>query len=325
MIKAYAISLLCCISLIGAEGKEIFSLYPECPKHEMPYRSPSARYIDTYGWESISQGLKNIGTNMIHRTTFDRISHREEIGFIGYHGSTQEFRIFQDLIRVILEEIVDLPIREDFHFLRLPGHPAFFYKNLSEYPKGYDPTFFLCMNYAIYGNHTNPFSSSYYYFAVNGSSQRVIYEKEIQWIFETLEIETDIIPALFALGRSLIGHENGVIYQIFDMSHYDPRQPYYALADTQCISWGYSTLFSKVVEGVHPTPFPNQIRMLMNNHATLNPYSSLIIKRFDKYPAETISSYMQQLREAIRSLNFSVEKATAYRSHLLQLWENDEL
>lgn len=324
MKKTFALLVLSFISLWGAEGKEIFSLYPECPKHEISYRSPTARYIEAYGWESISQGLKNIGTNMIHRTTFDRISHREEIGFVGYHGSRQEFRIFQDLIRVILEEIVALPIREDFHFLRTPGHPAFSYKNLSESGNAYYADRFLCMNYAIYGNHTNPFSSSYYYFAVNGSSQKVNYEKEIQWIFETLGIAPDTIHSLFALGLDWIGHENGVLYQIFDMSHYDPRQPYYALADAQCLSIGSPSRFSQVVQGMHPTPFPNQIRMLMNNQATLNPNSSLIIKRYDKYPEETIKAYMQELREAVRSLSFSIEKVAAYRSHLLQLWEGHE-
>lgn len=321
----YLITTFLLLMTTLADAKEIFQFYPELSQREFTHRSPTARYIDAYGWDSIADGLKNHGVTMVHRNLFDRISHREESGFIGYHGSTQDFRIFQDIIRLILEEIVGLSIREDFHFFRIPGDPLFSYKNLKEWGAlGYDPTRFLCMNYAIYGNHQTMGSSSYYYFTVNGSANRINYEPKIKALFDRLEISETTIQTLFAIGRKHIGQEYGVIYQVFDMSHYDPRNPYYSLADEHCISYGSTQVFSSVVTGTLPTVFPNQIRMLLSNASTLNPYSSLVIRRFDKLTPEATEAYRTELRLAVRSLGFSQEKAKSYRNELLLLWGNDE-
>jgi hypothetical protein len=320
----YLILLLFFLMPVITHAKEIFSLYPQFSEREFIHRSPTARYIDAYGWESIANDLKNHGVTMVHRNLFDRISHREEEGFIGYHGSTQDFRIFQDIIRLILENIVGLSVREDFHFFRIPGDPLFSYKNLNEWGAlSYDPSHFLCMNYAIYGNHQSLGSSSYYYFTVNGSANQINYEQKIKALFDRLEIDKATIHKLFFLGQKYMGQEQGVIYQVFDMSHYDPRKSYYQLADEHCLSYGSNQIFSSVATGTLPTAFPNQIRMLLNNTSTLNPYSSLVIKRFDKLSIETTDVYMKELQLAVCSLGFSQEKAESYRDELLKLWENN--
>lgn len=307
------------------DAKEIFQFYPEFSHREFTHRSTTARYIDAYGWDSIAAGLKNHGVTMVHRNLFDRISHREEVGFIGYHGSTQEFRLFQDIIRLIVEEIAGLSVREDFHFFRIPGDPLFSYKNLNEWGNlGYDPTRFLCMNYAIYGNHENMFSSSYYYFTINGSANHINYESKIESLFDRLEISQSAIQELFKIGRKYIGQECGVIYQVFDMSHYDPRKPHYWLADAHCISYGSHQVFSDVVKGTSPAMFPNQIRMLLSNTSTLNPHSSLIVKRFDNLSPEVTEAYIKEMRLAVRSLEYSQEKAESYRNELLLLWGDRE-
>lgn len=321
----YLLTTLFFFMALTVNAKEIFQFYPEISSHEFTYRSPTARYIDAYGWDSIAEGLKNHSITMLHRNLFDRISHREEIGFIGYHGSTQQFRIFQDIIRLFLEEIVGLSIREDFHFFRIPGESLFSYKNLKEWGTlGYDPNRFLCMNYAIYGNHQLMGSSSYYYFTVNGSANHINYVPKIKTLFDRLEIDAAFIQTLFAIGEKHIGQEYGVIYQVFDMSHFDPRKPNYCLADEHCISYGSNQVFSSVVKGTSPTAFFNQIRMLLSNTSTLNPYSSLIVKRYDKLSPEATEAYMNELRLAVQSLRFSQEKAEAYRNELLLLWGVDE-
>lgn len=323
-MKHIILILFLCTALL-ANAKEIFQSYPELPLREFAYRSPTERYIGAYGWDSIAVSLKSYGVTMVHRNLFDRISLREEVGFIGYHGSTQEFRIFQDLIRLILEEIVGMPIREDFHFFRIPGDPLFSFNNLNEWgSKLYDPSRFLCMNYAIYGNHHTMGSSSYYYFTINGSASTINYEQKIKALFDRLEINSDAIQTLFTIGRKYIGHEYGVIYQVFDMSHYDPRKAYYSLADEHCISYATKQIFSDVVAGIFSSFFPNQIRMLLSNTSTLNPYSSLVVRRFDKLSPEATEAYLTELRQAVRSLGYSQEKVEAYRNELLSLWGTDE-
>lgn len=39
----------------------------------------------------------------------------------GYHGASQEVRIFQDALKVIYEEMLGITLPDDFYFLRIPG------------------------------------------------------------------------------------------------------------------------------------------------------------------------------------------------------------
>lgn len=57
------------------------------------------------------------------------IAKEEESGFFGYHGCSQRYRIFQDILRAVFEEVLDLEIPYDFQFLRIPGDKMFALKN----------------------------------------------------------------------------------------------------------------------------------------------------------------------------------------------------
>ena len=301
---------------IGASlfGKEVFQNFPVISRKEFPYRSPSARHIDAYGWDAIAGSLKDYGLSMVHRNLFDRICHREEVGFVGYHGSTQQFRIFQDIIRLVIEEIIDLPLREDFEFFRVPGDPLFSGEELDRRSS------FLYLNYAIYGNFNSIGSSSYNYFTSNGSSSFVDYRRHLYNLFSCLGISSGEVHKLFDIGRKHTNQESGVIYQIYDMSHYDPRKSYYQLADQQCLWLQGEVVFSKMIVNTYPTLLNREFVMRMNNQFTLNPYSSLVVRRYDKISAEETKIYMSELRSAVRSLDFSKEKALEYRELLLSLW-----
>lgn len=48
------------------------------------------------------------------------IAAQEDKTVFGYHGAPQSFRVFQDVVRIIYEEVLDIPIPADFHFLRVP-------------------------------------------------------------------------------------------------------------------------------------------------------------------------------------------------------------
>jgi hypothetical protein len=262
---------------------------------------------------------------MVHRNLFDRISQREEVGLIGYHGSTQNYRLYQDIIRLILEEHVGLRVREDFHFFRIPGDPLFDYDSLAEYGDynfNYSPTHFLCMNYALYGNFQSPACCSYYYFAKNGSQNDVDFASKLAWLFEKLGIDTQHIAEAYEIGEEHLYIAKGILIQVFDMSHYNPWNDYYALANAQCGGFSDAPL-SEIVAGTHAQTFPWQVRMLMSNRHTLNPYSSLVVQRYDTLKAEERSLYEQELRSFIRGLVSDPEKAKSYKAELLELWEVD--
>jgi len=113
----FVISLLLVLTFTDVKSEQPFEIYPLCyTEKEIPYFSPTNRFIQAHGWEKISSGLKNLGVSMVHRNLFDRIWHREERGFIGYHGSTQEYRIYQDIIKIVLEEIIGLISPKTFIF-----------------------------------------------------------------------------------------------------------------------------------------------------------------------------------------------------------------
>lgn len=57
------------------------------------------------------------------------IKNEKKTGFIGYHGSSQQFRIFQDILRAVFVEVLDYEIPDDFLFLRIPGDELFDLKN----------------------------------------------------------------------------------------------------------------------------------------------------------------------------------------------------
>lgn len=62
------------------------------------------------------------------------IANENKPGFFGYHGHTQQFRIFQDILRVVHEEVLGETIPPNFYFLRIPGDPLY---DLEEGTKSY--------------------------------------------------------------------------------------------------------------------------------------------------------------------------------------------
>ncbi len=319
-MKQAVLFLFLLVSSYYVEAKEIFSSFPEQAERNFVYRSPTERYINYFGWDGIETGLRNQGVTLVNRNLFDRISLREEAGFIGYHGSTQSFRIYQDIIKAVIEEIVGIEVRKDFHFFRIPGDPQYSFENLEQWaPRGYDPNFFICMNYAIYGNHSNFFSSSYCYYTTNSSSSGVDYRQKLVWLFEHLAIDTAKIQSLFDLGDAL--HlSGGVIFQLFDTSHFDPRKNYYTLSDKQCLNFGNNMSFSSMVAGVGASSFANQIRMLLNNKYTLNPHEALVVMRYDKVDVDVAQGFYTKLKNAVCTLSYDQEKAAQYKTELYNFW-----
>lgn len=280
------------------------------------YQRPTGRYIEYNTWEAIVKGLESSGLTLEHRPLFDSIGQSEERGLIGYHASSQEFRIYQDVIKIVLEELLGLKIKEDFHFFRIPGESLYNHENLGSYgPNPLDPTLFLSVNFALYGNHepNAQSSSSYLYFAKNCSAHKIDFEEKIRPLFERLSIDLSHIGNLFTIGRRELTGAHGVLFQLIDTSD----EPY-ALADNHALCHECSTNFSTALDT--KGPLPQEMSLLLTNKFTLNPYSSLVVKRFDYTDPEQESGYLNKMRQAVRSLTFGQLEATLYRQQLLRTW-----
>jgi hypothetical protein len=49
--------------------------------------------------------------------------------FFGYHGMSQNTRLFQDILNAVFEEVLQVTIPKDFYFLRIPGEAAWNFEN----------------------------------------------------------------------------------------------------------------------------------------------------------------------------------------------------
>lgn len=95
------------------------------------YPTPTQIYLQTHSIDNIKE------FSGVNAETFDRmlpffmklVAEENGIGFFGYHASTQNYRIFQDILRAVFEEVFGYDIPEHFQFLRIPGDPLFDLKN----------------------------------------------------------------------------------------------------------------------------------------------------------------------------------------------------
>ncbi len=285
---------------------------------------PTTRFMEEETWPKIDEGLRANQVSTEYRDFFDQIAKEEHIGFFGYHGTTQEFRIYQDIVRLLIEEAVQIPIRPDFHFMRVPGEPRYLYHSIKEYGNylnDYSPTDFICLNYSIYSNYNSDFYSTYFYFATNNSSSSINFEEKLHWLFERLGIDQSAIYELFTLGRQYVGvSKTGVVFQFFDTSHHNGHS-YYEFVDPILGTFAHNDMvFSKVIEGTKPSHFYLQLRLLMSNSRTLNPYAPIAVKRFDLIDPEVAKQYESAMRKYIKTLKVDSVKAKSYADDLKKLW-----
>lgn len=290
------------------------------------FRSPTERFLEDESWPKVCRGLRSLDLSREHKDFFDKMAKSEKVGFFGYHGSTQTFRIYEDIVRWILEEKVGVATPADFHYFRLPGHPQYDHVSLKEYGSylnDYNPNNFLCLNYAAYSNYKNDFFSSYYYFATNTSSSTVDYEEKLNWLFDQLGIDRAAIHEIYSTGLSYLGSiSNGVIYQLFDISHEREKENPYTFVDPLIGTFAPNDMpFSEAIQGTKPTHFYLQTRLLINNCSILNPYSPLVIKRYDNLDSKIVQQYEEAMKKSIRMLKTDPSKVEIYKKLLSDIWQ----
>lgn len=310
------------------------------------YVKPTEAFIKRTSWKKIRRQLKKQKIPQHSMDFFQQIPSSETWGHIGYHGSTRSYRIYQDIIRMVVEEILAIEVRNDFQFLRVPGDEDFNLNSISEFEAFWGnerinnrssnrSKQLLSLNFCLYSNYKSTHSSAIYYFVKNSSSnENIDYKALLGPFFSKLGIDPNALEELFSIGERWIPNGRGMLLQLSENSHKtDPNGEAYNFADQHAypakrrgyrygntlISTHYQRLMSSryIRKKVDVAP---QLRLLMNNRYTLNPYSHLIVRRWEETDPTQVANYETELRAAIRALQSEAEKVALFREQLLEQW-----
>lgn len=104
-----------------------------------PYYSPSKRYIEHLPkWQQ--DELHNIleYSSSEDMNLFNNLINNEKPGVFGYHAQPYESAIYQDIIKIIITEILNIEVQDDFVFLRVPGQERFNYTSSKQFLEEYN-------------------------------------------------------------------------------------------------------------------------------------------------------------------------------------------
>lgn len=314
---------------LDADPAEVAS---ESPGIKQKFVSPSERFLAKHSFDRIQAKLAAEGFDLQDCPLFQKLIEAETEGFIGYHGGCSDYRLFQDLIRFVVEEILYIRVRDDFHFLRVPASNGLDFVTAEAFLEGtvdnIDDTIpdtrkqLLSLNIALFQYYDLPSDFTPRYFIQNGSWSKPDYWKLLLDFAEQAGIRAEDFKPIIALGRSLLAEDRGILIQFFvrpdQSTPYSYLDAHFYAAYTKGKPCGalppsYYIMNPEIFE------FP-QLRLVINNADILNPFSYLQMKRYDACSEDDRKMYDKILRSSIRSLSTDAEKQTAARNQLLSTW-----
>lgn len=297
------------------------------------YSSPTERFIQINSIHSINTILNQYGASPGNISMFKQMIKNESAGFFGYHGGRNEYRIFQDVIRLAIEVYLEIPIRENFHFLRTPGISDYSFNSANDFLKKY-PTYhddqphirkhILSINTTLYNSWDATWDFTPRYFLENQSWTYVDYQYELIPFFKKLGVDPSTISGIFQEARKHFTSNKGFIIQFFDSSHSLNKTSPYSFLNKQAFIGGSG---SKSSDSPPSTCYINasyyfpQLRMVMNNKHTLNPNSPIIMLRYATIPPEKQVIYEEALKNYMRALPYDQSQADAFREELINCWQ----
>ncbi len=301
--------------------------------------SITRRFLENHGTELVYNELKEYGVSDEMRQFFEEMIAREGDDLVGYHCSQQPYRIYQDIIRIVVEEVLGFEVPPHFHFVRIPGDPKLKIASLDELFQVHPPTwgfsngfydeqpgiqiYLLSLNTAIFSNYNVRGESSIVFFIspLSDESEQLCphFAKLLTPFFTSLGLPAKTLPSLFDLGAPLMEEGNAIMLQFFDRSAFELTEKivYPSLLGGQ-LDTSFGSLKSFYLEQSH---FPLQLRLFVDHKGALNPYGSLHIYRWDRVKPEISAQYEASLRSAIRKLPFDKILVERYRHRLLQHWQ----
>lgn len=301
-----------------------------------PFRSPTKRFLGKHSYSKIYNTLSEQDIYLKHKTFYDRVIMQEERGFMGYHASSHQFRVFQDIVRFTLEEVLELEFKKDFYFFRLPGDPSINnHLNSSDFLNKYRPVNdneaeqrnqLISTNFSLFNNFDQKYECTAVFFEKALSFKPPSFEKKIGELFDFLGMSKEKIPELLQIGKMIENPSAGTLFQFFDFSHQEPHQKNaYEFIDRVAFPSkkkgepiSYNTTLSDLFLSNYNTQFLDQYRIVVNHYDFLNPYSSVWMRRYDLNDRQVVKEYEKKLRAEISKIPSDRNKAQHYKETLLQ-------
>jgi hypothetical protein len=298
---------------------------------------PSQKFIEQESYEKIWSSLQNKVVIKENQAFFEDIIAEEKLGFFGYHGGSQRLRILQDIIRVSLEEILDIPVRSDFQFLRIPGDKDLNLKSAEDFFSRHEvinnrgdlkSKQLLSLNIPVYGGHDSRGSCTVCYFANSNHKEKDKINTLNMTIdfFETLGAEHDDAVVCARQIEDVVHHLDlgqGILLQFFDTS----PNPYEALNTHAYVSESggipvMNSIPSDYLLNNEFIEYP-QLRLIMSDYETLNPFSPFVVKRYDNQDPAAVLRWQDELRAIVQTLPVDAAKKESYKKQLLDAWNTE--
>lgn len=291
--------------------------------------APSCRFLSKHSLDRIFTQLKSYDISLKERQDFCSMMALETEGFIGYHGGCSDYLLFQDLIRFVVKDVLKIQVRDDFHFLRIPGTEALCfdsaYSFLKAFGEGVDDTtpyvrqHILSLNIALFQSYDFPLELTPRYYLQNQPWTTPDYWTLLLDFAERVGIQRSDFESIIALGRSLLPQDRGMLMQLY----VDGSDPYPFIDDHLYAAYSGGKPLEKCRASYFITSsvqeFP-QLRLVINNKHVLNPFSRLRIRRYDVLTDRQRQSYQKAICRSIQALTVDEVKCKAARAYLLSLW-----
>lgn len=314
-------SLFLCILVLVFSSISVFADY-----------SPTKVFLETHSYSGIEHVLNQYGANQNDKKLLAAAVDAENESFIGYNAGSNDYRLFQDLIRVVIEEKFNIQIRQDFHFLRIPGNPSLKYASADDFIKKFIPLYgedfhdsrsdtrihILSLNISLYQSYAQPWDLTPRYYLENQTWTHPTFWVYMREFFAEAGLETTSLMNIIDRVGALLPKNRGFLMQFFDLSedHSFLNTHFYAAH-----SGGKPLDSRRPAHDLVLTPlFNRQLRLVIDNKHVLNPFQPLVIKRYDSMTTDQRQRYENALREEVRNLAIDPIKGEAFRSRLLQEW-----
>ncbi|MCI5051576.1 MAG: hypothetical protein MRY21_00385 [Simkaniaceae bacterium] len=296
-------------------------------------RSPTQRFIDAHSISRIMGVLRKFRAREADLELFDKMIANESEGFLGYQAGSSTVAMLQDMIKIFVRDILNIEVPDDFVFLRIPGDEAFCYDSATDFLAemgGNIPDLawdtlpevrqhLLSLNMNLYQSFDKEWDLTPRYYLENATWTRVNPWEIIKPLFAKVGVDGDTVEKLWTRALDLRSHERGYIIQFFDTSEnfeFSRELSYVSRSGGKPIpsQANHDVLFDKDV-----SDFP-QLRLVMGNESTLNPFSAIKMVRYDGMNNVERVRYESRLAALLGELDIDPTKAKAMRESLLELW-----
>jgi hypothetical protein len=333
-MNTFSKQMLYTLALFILPVLSVTSIEQEAIALDSSFISPSTVYMHKKGPQYIKEVFQENERLIPLMALFDLARSNETLGFFGYHGSSSDFRIYQDLIRLGLEEILGISIKKDFHFLRIPGETPYNLRQVSDFTSIYSMiddldknicAQLLSLQLSLYrGCAPDKGSCSIGFLADNYSISSIDYTNQIAHFFTLLGLDPEQARVVYEKAKGILPQENGILLQFFDLSHENSNGSLYEFLDRFAYA---SKAGGEPLEGQIPPSqyileskmFP-QLRLVIGNQHLLNPSSLVTIKRYDGIDPTIIENYEEVLRSFYRSQSVDEKQKEHYKCLLLSQW-----